>query len=79
MIETMRKPTTFEKFAYDKLVEDRLYLLRKAAELVDQGKPSIEVIEALAGDQVLIGIWLFFAANYMIVTGIRPEGSVNNG
>jgi len=69
----MNKPTTFESFCYKKMNEGYLYRLRRAAKLLDAGHSPETVSNRIAGPQVLIGIWLFFACNYMVKTGVRPS------
>lgn len=68
-----RKPNTFEIFSYKKLDADYHDRLLDAASLLDKGRKPEEVAEMVGRGQALIGVWIFFAANYMVLTGIRPQ------
>jgi hypothetical protein len=74
--ETMRKPLAIETMAYSKLMEGYRDKLLSAAILLDQGDLPEEIALTVCGGQVMIGMWVVFACNYMTLTGIRPSKEI---
>ena len=72
-VKAIRTPNTFEVFCYRKLCEDYPHYASKAGKLIDEGKTPDVIAMSLVGGRMVIGIWIFFACNYMVLTGIRPQ------
>jgi hypothetical protein len=72
-VEIKRKPTNYEIGCYARLAMEKPFMLKKAAAKLDEGMPPEEVANVVAGGQLIYGIWLVLACNYMILTGTRPQ------
>jgi hypothetical protein len=57
---------------YNKLVEWNIEHAKRVGQMIDEGKCSEVIAQVIGGQKIYLGILVFFAANHMKKTGIRP-------
>lgn len=58
--------------SYNKLIDLDIEIAKKVGQMVDEGKTSETIAQVIGGQKIYLGILVFFAANHMKKTGIRP-------